>query len=439
MNKTIQHSLILGFALFALYFGAGNLIFPPSIGNVSGTNWIPALAGFTVTGIILPLLAVIAILNAGGRFEELTRPISPWFYKVFNLLLMVGIGMLVTIPRMAATTHELGVQTLFPQVPSVLTIVVFFAISFYFAMDESNVIDKIGKILTPLLVIILLAVVGKGIFYPIGTPVATDLKGPFSNAFISAYQTGDIVTGIFCAPIFIAAITSYGYKGVQARKLALTGTLIAGVGLLIVYGGLLYIGASGSGAFPKDIGDTALVSQLVHTLLGRAGTVALSIAIALACLTSTIGVIAVIAEFLMKLTNEKIGYRSWLLVICMTGTVIGTMGVGKIVNYAMPIFLALYPVAIVLVFLGVFRKYIPNAGVYRGAILLTFIVSLFETLGSVLNIGFLSSVVSMLPLSANGFSWLAPAIVGLIAGALIDKANGQKKSQESVLDHAENK
>ncbi|MEK4027235.1 branched-chain amino acid transport system II carrier protein [Pseudobacillus sp. FSL P4-0506] len=439
MNKTIQHSLILGFALFALYFGAGNLIFPPSIGNVSGTNWIPALAGFTVTGIILPLLAVIAILNAGGRFEELTRPISPWFYKVFNLLLMVGIGMLVTIPRMAATTHELGVQTLFPQVPSVLTIVVFFAISFYFAMDESNVIDKIGKILTPLLVIILLAVVGKGIFDPIGTPVATDLKGPFSNAFISAYQTGDIVTGIFCAPIFIAAITSYGYKGVQARKLALTGTLIAGVGLLIVYGGLLYIGASGSGAFPKDIGDTALVSQLVHTLLGRAGTVALSIAIALACLTSTIGVIAVIAEFLMKLTNEKIGYRSWLLVICMTGTVIGTMGVGKIVNYAMPIFLALYPVAIVLVFLGVFRKYIPNAGAYRGAILLTFIVSLFETLGSVLNIGFLSSVVSMLPLSANGFSWLAPAIVGLIAGALIDKANGQKKSQESVLDHAENK
>lgn len=438
MNKTLQHSLILGFALFALYFGAGNLIFPPSIGNVSGTNWIPALAGFTVTGIILPLLAVIAILNAGGRFETLTRPISPWFYKVFNLLLMVGIGMLVTIPRMAATTHELGVQTLFPQVPSVLTIVIFFAISFYFAMDESNVIDKIGKILTPLLVIILLAVVGKGIFDPIGTPVATDLKTPFSNAFISAYQTGDIITGIFCAPIFIAAISSYGYKGVQARKLAITGTLIAGLGLLIVYGGLLYIGASGSGTFAPGLSDTALVSELVHRLLGSTGTVALSIAIALACLTSTIGVIAVIAEFLTKLTNDKIGYRAWLLIICITGTVIGTMGVGKIVDYAMPIFLALYPVAIVLVFLGVFRKYIPNAGAYRGAILLTFIVSLFETLGVVLNIGFLSSIVSVLPFSANGFSWLVPAIVGFIVGALIDKATGQKEKQEPVLDPVEN-
>lgn len=145
MNKTIQHSLILGFALFALYFGAGNLIFPPSIGNVSGTNWIPALAGFTVTGIILPLLAVIAILNAGGRFEELTRPISPWFYKVFNLLLMVGIGMLVTIPRMAATTHELGVQTLFPQVPSVLTIVVFLPLVFILRWTNQMLLIRSGK------------------------------------------------------------------------------------------------------------------------------------------------------------------------------------------------------------------------------------------------------------------------------------------------------
>ncbi|MFK2827039.1 branched-chain amino acid transport system II carrier protein [Bacillus sp. B190/17] len=439
MNKTIQHSFIVGFALFALYFGAGNLIFPPSIGNASGTNWIPALAGFAVTGIVLPLLAVIAILNAGGKFEDLTRPISPWFYKVFNLLLMVGIGMFVTIPRMAATTHELGIHTLFPHVPSTITIIIFFAISFYFAMDQSNVIDKIGKILTPLLVVILLFIVGKGIFDPIGTPVATDLKTPFSNAFISAYQTGDVITGILCAPIFIAAIAAYGYKGAAARKMAISGTLIAGIGLLIVYGGLLYIGASGSSVFPKDIGDTALVSEVVSMLLGNFGTIALSIAIALACLTSTIGVIAVIADFLNKLTNNKVSYRAWALVICIVGVFIGSMGVEKIVDYAMPIFLALYPVAIVLVFLGVFRKYVPNAGSYRGAILLTFIVSVCETLGSVLNVGFLSSVASVLPLSSNGFSWLVPAIVGFIVGTIIDKAVGQKQSEDPVLDPAENK
>ncbi|MEH7342659.1 branched-chain amino acid transport system II carrier protein [Bacillus sp. JJ1532] len=439
MNKTVQHSLILGFALFAIYFGAGNLIFPPSIGNASGTNWIPALIGFCVTGIALPLLAVIAILNAGGRFEELTRPISPWFYKAFNLLLMVGIGMFVTIPRMAATTHELGVYTLFPQVPSIVTIIVFFAISFYFAMDKSNVIEKIGKFLTPLLVLILLYIVGKGVFNPIGTPVATDLKSPFSNAFISAYQTGDVVTGIFCAPIFIAAILSYGYKGKGMRKIAITGTLIAGAGLLIVYGGLLYIGASGSGMFPNDMDSTALVSELVNHLLGSSGAVALSIAIALACLTSAIGVIAVIAEFLNDLTKNKFGYRVWALVVCLTGIAIGTMGVEKIINYTLPIFLALYPVAIVLVFLGLFRKVIPNPGSYRGAILLTFIVSVLETLGAIgIHISAVQSFISMLPLSANGFSWLVPAIIGFILGTFIYKTISVKKDQDPTIELLEN-
>ena len=438
MNRGIQHSVILGFALFALYFGAGNLIFPPQIGNVSGTNWISALIGFSVTGIVLPLLAVIAILNAGGRFEELTRPISPWFYKVFNLLLMVGVGMFVTIPRMAATTHELGVKTLFPQIPSTITIIIFFAISFYFAMDKSNVIDKIGRILTPLLVIILLIIVGKGIFDPIGSPVVTDLSTPFSNAFISAYQTGDVITGIFCAPIFISAIASYGYKGAISKKMAITGTLIAGLGLLIVYGGLLYIGAAGSSLFPKDIESTALVSELVNLLLGSSGAIALSIAIALACLTSSIGVIAVIAEFLNKLTNNKISYRAWALVICVVGTAIGSLGVEKIINYALPIFLALYPVAIVLVFLGVFRKFIPNAGAYRGAILLTFIVSVLETLGVIgINIKAINLFVSMLPFNANGFSWLIPSIIGFVVGAFIYKVVGKKEFKEPVLNPVE--
>lgn len=431
--KTFQHSLVLGFALFALYFGAGNLIFPPTIGHMTGTDWGTALIGFSVTGIILPLLAVIAILNSGGTFEELTKPISPWFYAVFNLLLMVGISMLVTIPRMAATTHELGIEILFPQIPPFVTIVLFFAISYYFAMDKSNVIEKIGKYLTPVLVIILLFIVGKGLFSPIGTPTETGTKAPFSDAFLSGYQTGDIVTGIFVTPIFIAAIIGYGYKGAQIRKVALSGTLIAGLGLLVVYGGLLFIGASGSGVFPEAIESTALVSQVVTLLLGNYGSIALAIAIALACLTSTIGVAAVIADFFNKLSKNKVSYRSWVLIICLTGTVIGSLGVEKIINYTMPIFTALYPVTIVLVFLGVFRKYIPNAGGYRGSVLLTFIVSFFETMESIgINIPFANELISMLPLSVNGFAWLVPASVGFVGGLIINKLFSQNTVSKSI-------
>ncbi|MBB4826689.1 LIVCS family branched-chain amino acid:cation transporter [Sporosarcina luteola] len=438
MGQTIRHSIILGFALFALYFGAGNLIFPPSIGNMTGTDWIPALVGFCITGIVLPLLAVIAILNANGKFEELTRPISPWFYVVFNLALMVGIGMFVTIPRMAATTHELGVGILFPQVPQIVTIVLFFAVSFYFAMDKSNVIDKIGKILTPLLVIILLFIVGKGIFSPIGTPVDTGSKAPFSDAFISAYQTGDVVTGILCAPIFIAAIVGYGYKGRQVRKIALIGTGIAGLGLLIVYGGLLFIGAGGSSVFPATIDSTTLVSEIVQRLLGNFGSIALAIAVALACLTSTIGVMAVIADFLHKLSREKISYRVWVFIISIVGIGVGSLGVEKIVDYAMPIFTVLYPVAIVLVFLGVFNKIIPNAGGYRGAILFTILVSTFETITAHhIHIPFISKAVGKLPFSENGFAWLVPSLVGFVAGLVLQQIFSKKPVQAAAVAEAD--
>ncbi|WP_103104943.1 branched-chain amino acid transport system II carrier protein [Brevibacillus reuszeri] len=436
MNKSFRDTLVLGFALFAIFFGAGNLIFPPAIGLVSGTNWVTALIGFVLTGIALPLLGVIAILNAEGKFEVLTRPISPWFYKFFNTVMMVGIGMCVTIPRMAATTHELGVKTLFPQVPSFVTILLFFAINFYFAMDRSNVVDKIGKILTPVLVVILLFIVGKGIFDPIGVPITTELANPFSNAFINAYQTGDVMTALLCAPIFIAAIAGYGYTDTRKmRKMAINGTLIAGLGLLIVYGGLLYLGAAGSGMFPSNIENTALVTGLIQIMLGNFGSIALAVAIVLACLTSAIGVTAVTADFLSKLTNHKVSYRIWALIICIAGVAVGSLGVDKIINYTMPLFLALYPVSIVIVFLGVFRKYIPNAGAYKGSVLLTLIVSVIETLKTIgLPISFLENLIAKLPLSADGFSWLIPAIVGFVGGALIHNAMSRKQDNENALN-----
>lgn len=419
-NKTLRDSFIVGFALFAVFFGAGNLIFPPSIGLASGTNWSPALIGFVLTGIVLPLLSVIAVLNSDGKFEVLTNPISPWFFKVFNVLVMVGVGLFVTVPRTAATTQELGIQNLFPQTPPVITILVFFALNFYFAMDKSNFIDKIGKFLTPLLLGILVFIVYEGFFNPIGTPVATELENPFSHAFISAYQTGDLFTGLLCASVFIASITSHGYTDrTSIRKITINATIIAGIGLLFVYGGLLYLGATGSALFPKDIESAALVTGLVETLLGSSGTIILAIAVSLACLTTAIGLTVASADFLSNLTNHRVSYRNWVVVYCGVGSIIGLMGVENIISYALPIFLVLYPVSIVLVFLGLLRKYVPNAGAYKGAAILTIIVSIIETIGIVSGAESFSYLVSLLPFSSRGFSWLIPAIVGYILGGIL--------------------
>lgn len=439
MSRRVSHIFILGFALFALYFGAGNLIFPPSIGLESGSEWISSLLGFSLTGIVLPLLAVFAILQADGKFENLTKPISPWFYAVFNLLLMVGIGVFVTIPRMAATTYELGVGALFPGVPSIVTIIVFFVITFFFAKDASNVIDRIGRYLTPVMVALLLFIVGKGIFSPLGTPTDTGITQAFSKAFVNAYQTGDVITGILCAPIFILAIRHYGYTGKEAKSIAVKSIVIAAMGLLIVYGGLLYISAGATSLFPEKVESTMLVKELISRLLGGGGAVALAIVIALACLTSTIGVVAVIAEFLKKLVRERIGYTAWVAIICTISASVATLGVERIVDYTMWIFTLLYPIAIVLVMLGIFHKSIPSAGIYRGAILMTFIVSALETLaGFGIGKDFILTTLGYLPLGTSGFAWLVPAIVGGIVGYGLDRFFGVKKQvlSQAVMDES---
>ncbi|MEC1524964.1 branched-chain amino acid transport system II carrier protein [Neobacillus niacini] len=421
-NNIIRDSIIFGFAFFAVFFGAGNLIFPPSIGFASGSEWSIALVGFVLTGIVLPLLALIAVLNAGGKFERLTNPISPWFHKAFNLICMVFIAMLVTVPRTAATTHEIGVHTLFPDFPVSGTMIIFFGLNYYFAMDKSNLLDKVGRFLTPALFAILLFIVLKGTFDPVGEPIQTNLENSFSHAFIGAYQTGDVFTGLLCASVFMAAIVDKGYtKSTDMRKIVINGTVIAGIGLLIVYGGLLYLGAEGSGLFPKDIESTALLTSLINQLLGNYGTVSLAVAVSLACLTTAIGITAAIADFLSQLTKNKISYKTWVILICISGVSVGLLGVENIINFSLPLFLGLYPISILLVFLGIFRKYIPNAGAYKGSIILTLLISLFETLGAFgMNVSFANEWISRIPLSGVGFAWLLPAIIGFIVGAVIN-------------------
>jgi len=426
-----RDSIIVGFALFATFFGAGNLIFPPSIGAASGTSWLPGLLGLIATGIILPILSVLAVSNAGGSFEQLSRPMSKWFNTVFNLFAMLAIATSITIPRTAATTHELGIAPLLPGVPIIVTSVAFFALNFYFANDKSNVIDKIGKILTPALLIILLIIVATGIIAPVGSPSATGIENPFTSAFLEAYQTGDLLTGLLCATVFISMIHGKGYIDESSKKkVTFNAAIISAIGLIIVYGGLLYIGASGNSLFPADTNRAALLIGLVEKLLGRAGVTGLSIAVVLACLTTAIGITASVADFMSSFTRGKISYRIWVGIVCIVGIFQSSMGVEAIINLAGPFFFACYPIAILLTLFGLFKKYIPNDGAYKGAGALVLIVSLMESLTVAgIKSSFIEKILAAIPLSQYGFAWLIPAIAGFIAGALIFKLTPQSKKE----------
>ncbi len=434
MNKTLKDSIIVGLALFATFFGAGNLIFPPFLGLQSGTEWFKGIVGFIASGVIMPVVAIYIISHAGGTVDALTKKIHPKFSQLILLGLMI-FSTLIAIPRTAAVTHELGIQALFPEFPIVPVIIVFFILTYYFVNDKNNVINKIGGLLTPALVVILVFIIVKGVLNPITAPVETGISNSFTNALLGGYQTGDLLVSYMVASIFITDIVNKGYKTEKERnKMIAMAGVVAFICLSIIYSGLLYLGATGSSIFPQDIDRAELLLSTVRPILGSSGLYGLGIVVSLACLTTSIGLTTSVAQFFNEASNGKIKYSVAAGVVCIIGAFIALMGVDKIVVISTPIYLSIYPICIVVILVGLFYKYIPNTESYRGAVLMTGIVSLSEALISVANVPFLENIISSIPLNDLGFAWLIPSIIGFIAGGIIGSMNKQTtaKSENAI-------
>ena len=199
----LRDILILGFAFFATYFGAGNLIFPPQLGLVSGTSYGPALAGLTVSGIILPVFALI-IISFHGDVRRITEHVGPYTF--------------VSIPRTCATAIQLGIQGNFPEVPFLPSVIAYFVVSYWFTSDEDRVLDKIGKYLTPFLALILIVIGIVGVISPIGVPVEASVENAFVNAFLGGYNTGDVLVSFIMAAVFIQSVRNKGYEDNRSRN-----------------------------------------------------------------------------------------------------------------------------------------------------------------------------------------------------------------------------
>jgi len=433
-KKTFRDMLVIGFAMFATFFGAGNMIFPPSIGFVAGSGWFVALIGFFISAIALPILSIVSTSKNGG-FENIAGKVSPTFSKIFVILIMIIVGVIVGVPRTGATAHELGIQPLLPNISPIITSIFFYGISIYFAINPTTVIDKIGKFLTPVLLIILTIIIFTGITSPISSPVDTGLEDVFTMAFTGGYQTGDALGGVVIASVFMSAIIAKGYSDSKERnKMIMLCGGVAGLGLLLVYGGLLYIGATGSSIFPADVEKTVLLDGLVRGLLGKTGITSLGIAVIFACLTTNIGISAAVGQFFSNLLNNKVTYKAIVIILNIFGLIISNIGVENIVKFAIPIFLVIYPVAIVLIIMGLFDQFIPNRGAYIGAVYCTLLVSIFDTLIMYgINIKPIQSFISYLPFSSKGFSWITPAMFGLIIGILAFSKITKEENQECDL------
>jgi len=440
MNKTLKDSLIIGFAIFAVFFGAGNLIFPPYIGLASGSHWGVAIIGLLFSGIILPLVSIIAVENMGGSLKSLTQPIAPWFFNAYMVIVMF-MGIAMTIPRTAGVAFEVGFKGTFPNVPSYsvyIFLITYFALAYYFANDKNSVIDNVGKLLTPALLVSLIFIVIMAIVKPLGVPEDTGINSPFANAFITGYQTGDIMTGLLCGFIFIGAIKAKGYTDPKStNRVTLIAVSVAALGLFIVYGGLLYLGATGTTYFPKNPDQTTLLVGLVRKLVGNGGIAVLSIGVALACLTTTIGLITAAADFVSGLTGNKISFKMCVGILSVIGAIMASVGVKAIIGFAYPIFMLLYPATIIMTLLGIFNKFVPNDGAWKGAVTMAVLIGMYDSFGALNIIGAinvqapaLDNLIKLIPLSGTGLTWMVPSIGGFIGGALIRHL--MNKSEKNV-------
>lgn len=427
MLKKSQDYLVIGFALFAMFFGAGNLIFPPSLGRAVGSGYHVSSLGFLITGVGLPLMGIISCMKSGGNFENMAGRAGKWFAVITTTALMLSIGPMLAIPRTAATTFELSLQPLFPNMSQLLGILLYFFVNLIFVLKPNSIIDNIGKFLTPLLLTMLAIIIVKGIISPIGPIVDTNYSNVFTNSLLEGYQTMDAMASVIFASIIIASVKSKGYRSEKEIVSAtLSSGLIAVLGLSFVYGGLLYLGAETSTLFGSDISRTKLVMEISQSVLGRFGTLALSISVGLACLTTSIGLTATGAEFFTKLSKGKISYITNAFIITIASIIIALKGVDIIVSFASPILQILYPVVIVLIITGLLGKFIKNDKIIFITVRVTLLFSILATLGSIVNNALIKNILNAIPLSSVGFTWVIPTAITFVICYVV--FNNEKKS-----------
>ncbi len=426
MKKKDNQVFVLGAALFAMFFGAGNLIFPPFLGLLAGQKWNWSMFGFFITGIGLPLLGIIASAKSGGDITKMGERVSPIFSKFLGITVVLAIGPLLAIPRTGATAYEMAILPNIPSIGPGVFAIIYFGIALALAINPNDVMDKIGKILTPVLLIILAAIIFKGIFDPMGIPISEDLAKPFSDGFITGYQTMDALASILFGSMVTLSLIESGYSDIKDQiKLTKKAGLIAVGGLALVYGGLGYLGATGGSLFPKNIGKVDLIMNIANNSLHSYGELALGLVVALACLTTTVGLIATVGQYFSTITKGRAKYQWIVIGTTIFSGLMSVRGVESIVVFSEPILVFMYPVVIVMILLTIVSGDKPNKSIYRHAVYATLLVSSLELL-NMLGIGtYLTGIIEYLPLASMGMAWVFPAILGIISGKI--SSNIQEK------------
>lgn len=425
MNKS-KDTLTIGFALFAMFFGAGNLLLPPFIGLEIGSHIFITIIAFALTGVILPFLGILSVVQSGDSIYDLGKRIHPLLAPVLGTIIMLCIGPLIAIPRTGATTFEVGILPSFPNFSPIASSVIYFGITWALSISPSKVVDIIGNFLTPVLLILLFVLILIGILNPTAAVNSTSLSTleSFNLGFTEGYQTVDMLASLVFAGIIISAAQTKGYtKITDKNSVVISSGMISSGCLIFIYGGLIYLGST-SGITDTGISRSTLLIHIAQSILGDYGMIAIGICIALACLTTSIALTSAVGSFFSELTSGKLSYKLLVTICSISSGILAILGVDKIIEFAYPPLAFVYPIAITLVlYILIFGQWIKHKTPYLGALIATTLISILNISASYdLLAESLIDLLHKLPLYHMDLDWVVPSVIGFLIGLLFDSS-----------------
>ncbi|OFT72883.1 branched-chain amino acid transporter [Corynebacterium sp. HMSC05C01] len=445
-GRSTSAIIVTALALFSMFFGAGNLIFPPMLAVQAGDNFWPALIGFLVTASLLPVLAVIAIALSGSNLRDLAQRAGTAFGVVFPVLAYLSIGAFYALPRTGAVSFETAITPLFgfdSLFASGIFNIVFFGIALALSWNPSTIMEKLGKFLTPALVILLVIMISVAAFRWTAEPVTPQEpydNGPLTSGLLEGYLTMDSIAALAFSIVVISTLRGHGFK--EGTPLV-SGTIAAGVGagimLALVYVGLGVVGRVMPGASNFDNG-AGLLAEASNLTMGGAGQAVFSAIVLLACLTTAVGLITATAEYFSEQFPGS--YHVWAVIFAVASMIMATQGLDFVMAIAAPVIGFLYPPAITLIALTLIEPAFRARTRFSWAFFLPLWVAVvWSAIETFISLEWaadaLRPIVQWAPLAAEGLGWVVPVVVAFIIGLIVDFAKPKPAMIPGTMESVE--
>ena len=411
---------VISSALFSGHFGVGDTIFPPILGRDAGQSWFAAAMGYGIINSLGVLIAYLAVATQQQTLLQISsKVLGRWFGVVFTTLSMLIIGPVFILPRVSSATHEMAVGLFFPNFPLWATLLVFFGLNFFVAYNRAKVIDTMGKLLSPVLILFMAVLVIKGIVSPLASPAVTGMQHPLSEGVLNGYNTMNALGAALFGGWVLKDLALRGIadKKNQAMNLIYIGPIVA-VLLLLASTGLTYLGASTGFAYDAEIG--ILTVNIAEGLLGIFGKAIFAVLLAFACFTTSVGLTSTAGDVFQEMTGGKLKYEVTVGLSSLVGFLLGLFGLSTIIQYTTPWLMLLYP-ALVVILLG---NLLPRFERIKNAVAAATVTAVLFSIGDFLaGLGLegniLLSYVSRLPLGDQGMGWIVPTLLVFVLVQLL--------------------